>query len=64
MSQVTARSTAMTDFIRDAEDGLATFVIVRETGELEKQGLVHAFASKEHPSAQAPTLRLKTADTL
>ena len=46
-------------------DGMATFILVRDTGEVDKQGLVHAFASKEHPSAQAPMLRVKSAtDTL
>ena len=59
-SEVRARSKALAEYIRSSDDGIASFVIVRETGELEKQGLVHAFASKEHPTAQAPTLRLKT----
>jgi hypothetical protein len=42
-------------FLRDDTNGLATFVIVRITGESAPSGLVHAFASKEHP----PTLRVR-----
>ena len=52
-------SDALVEFLREQDDGLATFLIVRETGEFDSQGLVHAFASKEHPSAPAPTLWLK-----
>jgi hypothetical protein len=37
----------------------AAFVIVRVTGELAPSGLVHAFASKEHPTAHSPTLRVR-----
>lgn len=50
----------LADFIREDGNKLATFAIVRETGESDRQGLVHAFASREHPSARPPTLRLKT----
>ncbi len=59
VSQVSARSPELSSFIRNQPNGLVSFVVIRETGELEKQGLVHAFASKEHPTAQAPTLKLK-----
>ena len=38
---------------------LVTFLIVRETSETDPSGLVHAFASKEHPTARPPTLRVK-----
>jgi len=53
-------SDALRDFLRQHKD-LATFVLIRETGELDKQGLVHAFASREHPTDPAPTLWFKTA---
>lgn len=56
---VEVSSDALVDFLRGQVDGLATFLIVRETGEHDSQGLVHAFASKEHPTAPAPTLWLK-----
>jgi hypothetical protein len=56
---VTVRSDALADFIRRDTDGLASFLIVRETGESDPNGLAHGFASKEHPTARPPTLRLK-----
>lgn len=56
---ITVRDDALAEFIRQKTDGLASFLIVRETGETDPAGLVHAFASKEHPTARPPTLRLK-----
>jgi ferric-dicitrate binding protein FerR (iron transport regulator) len=56
---LTIRSDALAAFIREDRDGLVTFLIVRETGETHASGLVHAFASKEHPSARPPTLRTR-----
>ncbi len=49
---------ALLEFLRNDKNRLASFVLVRDTGESETQGLVHAFASKEHPTARPPTLRL------
>jgi hypothetical protein len=56
---ITVRGDALAEFIRQKTDGLASFLIVRETSETDPAGLVHAFASKEHPTARPPTLRLK-----
>jgi hypothetical protein len=56
---ITIRSAAITRFVREDTDGLATFIIVRETGETHASGLVHAFASKEHPTGRPPTLRTR-----
>ncbi len=53
-------SPELVDFIREDGNRLVSLAILRETGESDTQGLVHAFASKEHPSARPPTLRLKT----
>ncbi len=50
---------ALHEFLKTDTNGLATFVLVRETGETEAAGLVHAFASKEHPTARPPTLRVR-----
>jgi len=50
------------EFLREDSNGIVTLVLVRETGETDSQGLVHAFASKEHPSALPPTLRIQTHD--
>ncbi len=55
----TIRSDALAPFIREDRDGLVTFLIVRETGETHSSGLVHAFASKEHPTGRPPTLRVR-----
>jgi hypothetical protein len=56
---ITVRSEALTRFVRGDTDGLATFIVVRETGETHASGLVHAFASKEHPTGRPPTLRTR-----
>jgi ferric-dicitrate binding protein FerR (iron transport regulator) len=56
---VSVRSAALTDFVRKDTNGLLTLLLVRETGESDPSGLVHGFASKEHPTARPPTLRLK-----
>jgi hypothetical protein len=45
--------------VRDDRDGMVTFLIVRETSETHASGLVHAFASKEHPTGRPPTLRTR-----
>jgi len=56
---LTLKSDALTAFIRSDTNGLASFLIIRETGETDPSGLVHAFASKEHPTALPPTLRIR-----
>lgn len=40
-----------------------TLIIVRETDELDRAGLVHAFASRRHPHAAPPELRLRLEPT-
>jgi len=56
---LTVRGAALRDFVRADTNGLVTLMIVRETGETAPSGLVHAFASKEHPTARPPTLRVR-----
>ncbi len=56
---LTIRGEALAPFVRANRGRLATFLIVRETGETDPTGLVHAFASKEHPTARPPTLRVR-----
>ena len=56
---VNVKSDAISDLLRADTNGLVSFLIVRETGESDPNGLAHGFASKEHPSAQPPTLRIK-----
>ncbi len=58
-SPLTIRSDALAEFLREDTNGLASFIIIRETGENDSSGLVHAFASREHPTARPPTLRIK-----
>lgn len=53
-------SDAFVDFLRSRPDEIVSLILVRETGESDQQGLVHAFASKEHPTAPAPTLWLQS----
>lgn len=56
---VEASSDALVDFLRSRPGEVVSLLIVRESGESDPQGLVHAFASKEHPTAPAPTLWLQ-----
>ncbi len=59
--QIEVSTPELADFIQANLHQMATFLIVRETGETDGSGLVHAFASKEHPNARPPTLWLKSA---
>lgn len=47
------------EFLHEDTNGLVSFLIVRETGESDHNGVAHGFASKEHPTARPPTLRFK-----
>ena len=53
---------AVAEFLRSDTNGIASFVLVRLTDETDRHGLVHAFASREHPVAMPPTLRLRFAE--
>jgi len=53
------RSPEIAAFLKNDTNEIASFVIVRETSETAPSCLVHAFASKEHPSARPPTLRVR-----
>ena len=57
---ITVRGAVFAEFLRKDTNGLVSFLIVRETGETDPSGLAHGFASKEHPSARPPTLRIKS----
>ncbi len=50
---------ALVDFLNQDTNGEVTLVLVRETDEQDNGGLVHSFATKEHPSNTPPLLRLK-----
>ena len=55
----TLRGPALVDFLRSDTNGLVTFIICRETDETAKNGLVHAFATKESGNNTPPLLRIK-----
>jgi ferric-dicitrate binding protein FerR (iron transport regulator) len=49
---------ALVDFLNRDTNGLATFILVRETLGSGRADLVHGFAAKRHPSLPPPTLKL------
>ena len=55
---------ALLDFIKGDANGAITFILVRETGQIDGDGpgLVHAFASDSHPESTGPVLRLRVAE--
>lgn len=55
------RGDRLAEFMRSDTNGLVSFLIIRETGETDHNGIAHGFASKEHPTARPPTLRFKSA---
>lgn len=57
---VEIESPTLTSFLKTSPGDTVTVIIERLTGEFDKQGLVHAFASKEHPTSPAPTLWIKS----
>lgn len=54
----TLRGTALTEFLNSDTNGLVTFIVCRETDEIGRSGLAHAFATKEG-GRTPPLLRLK-----
>ncbi len=55
----TLRGQALVDFLRQDTNGIVTFIICRVTDETTRDGLVHAFATKENGSNMPPLLRVK-----
>lgn len=53
------RNQALVDFLKADTNGLVTFIICRETAEVDRDGLVHAFATKESRNNTPPLLRVK-----
>ncbi|HYF36254.1 MAG TPA: DNRLRE domain-containing protein [Prosthecobacter sp.] len=49
----------LVSFLNEDSNGLVTFIICRDTDETAKNGLAHAFASKENSRNTPPLLRLK-----
>jgi len=55
----TLHNQALVDFLSQDTNGVVTFIICRETDETGRNGLVHAFATKESGNNTAPLLRIK-----
>lgn len=54
----TIKGSPVADFLRTDTNGLVTFIIVRETDEMARNGLAHAFASKENTRNAPPMLKV------
>jgi hypothetical protein len=52
---------ALVNFLNNDTNGLATFILVRETRGSGRSDLVHGFANKRHPLLPPPTLKLSVA---
>jgi len=50
---------ALAEFLRGDTNGLATLIILRETDETARNGLAHAFASKENTRNTPPLLKVR-----
>jgi hypothetical protein len=50
---------ALVDFLRERAGEEFTLVVVRTTPEIEKNGLVHGFASRRHPTLPGPKLGIQ-----
>lgn len=44
------------DFLNQDTNGLATFIVSRDTFDSDHSGFIHSFAAREHSSLAAPTL--------
>lgn len=53
---------ALVKFLQSDTNGLVTFIICRETDESARDGMAHAFATKESGSNTPPLLRVKVKD--
>ena len=56
------RGQALVDFLTRDTNGLVTFIICRETDETARDGMAHAFATKESGSNTPPLLRVKVSE--
>jgi len=49
----------LVDYLREHAGSTVTLIIVRETAETEKTGLIHGIASRRHPMLPGPTLSIR-----
>lgn len=52
----------LAEFLRSDTNGLVTFIIARDTNEFARNGLAHAFASKENTRNTPPLLKIRAED--
>jgi ferric-dicitrate binding protein FerR (iron transport regulator) len=50
---------ALATFLRDHAGSAITLIVGRDTKEIERDGLVHGFASRRHPTLPPPTLLIR-----
>ncbi|TDU71365.1 FecR family protein [Prosthecobacter fusiformis] len=55
----TMKGEALANFLCMDSNGMATFIIIRETDETARNGLAHAFASKENTRNTPPMLKVR-----
>lgn len=55
----TVRGEALAEALRADTNGIITFIICRQTDESARNGLAHAFASRENTHNNPPTLRVR-----
>lgn len=56
------KSAVIAEALRNDTNGSLTLILCRETDETDRNGLAHAFASKENQRNSPPTLRVKVGD--
>ena len=56
------KSAAIAEALRNDTNGTLTLILCRETNETDRNGLAHAFASKENQRNSPPALRIKVSD--
>ncbi len=56
---VSINGPALANFLSEDTNGLVTLIVCRETDEIARNGLAHAFASKENPRNSPPMLRVR-----
>ncbi len=54
----TVSGDALRRFLQDDTNALATFIVTRDTPEIEQSALAHGIANNQHPELPPPTLRL------
>jgi hypothetical protein len=57
----TVSGSALVEFLNRDANGMATFILVRETKGSGRNDMVHGFAGRKHPTLAPPTLKLTVA---